>query len=432
MNKFLAWLEKNLAGPMARLSEQRHLLAIRDGVISALPFIIVGSFFLIAAFPPVPEKWAIAVWAKEHIAQILIPYRLTMFIMSLYISFGIGHNLAKSYGLDPLSGGQMAAGALLLTIIPQAIDGSWYLPMTYLGGQGLFGTMIVSILAVEILRFFKTKNLTIKMPEQVPQSVYRSFESLFPVAFLILLMTLISVVFHLDIHELIGKAIEPIVKVGDSLFGVLIPVFLTAFFWAFGIHGDSIVGTVARPVWEVYIAKNAEAVASGAQHLPHIAPEPFFQWFVSIGGTGATIGLVLAVLIFGRSKYLRTVAKASFFPGLFNINEPVIFGMPIVLNPLLMIPFVIIPIVNAVIAYVVMSIGWVSPPYVLAPWTLPGPIGSFLATGGDLGAVVLNIVNIAIALLIYMPFMKVYDRQMLKAEQEEVSETSIKNQNLTV
>lgn len=432
MKKILAWLENTLAGPMARISEQRHLLAVRDGVISALPFIIVGSFFLIAAFPPVPEKWEIAIWAKKHILQILIPYRLTMFIMSLYISFGVGYNLAKSYGLDPLSGAQMAAGGLLMTLVPQAINGTWYLPMTYLGGQGLFGTMVVSILAVEILRFFKTRNLTIKMPEQVPQSVYRSFESLFPVACLILIMTLVTVVFGLDIHELIGKAIAPIVKVGDSLFGVLIPIFLITFFWSFGIHGDSIVGTVARPVWEVYLAKNAEAVANGAHTLPHIAPEPFYQWFIWIGGSGATLGLVLAILVFGRSQYLRAVAKASFFPGLFNINEPVIFGMPIVLNPLLIIPFVITPIVTAILSYTVMSIGWVTPPYVLAPWTLPGPIGAFLATGGDFRAIILNVANIAISFLIYFPFMKVYDKQMVEMEHSEKSASNVVENAQTV
>src|SRR5690606_12280243 len=138
-------------------------------------------FFLIIAFPPLPESWAITQWATEHAAQILIPYRMTMFIMSLYVAFGIGYNLAQSYKVDPLSGGQIAVAALLLTIVPQTVDElGFVLPMSYLGGQGLFVTIVVSILAVEIFRFCKQKNITIKLPPQVPASVGRSFEALIP------------------------------------------------------------------------------------------------------------------------------------------------------------------------------------------------------------------------------------------------------------
>ncbi|TKI31273.1 PTS sugar transporter subunit IIC, partial [Bacillus cereus] len=350
MNKFVTFLDKNLSGPMARLSEQRHLQAIRDGVISALPFIIVGSFFLIVAFPPLPKDSFISVWALKNQTSILIPYRLTMFIMSLYIAFGIGYNLAKSYKLDALSGAQLAVCSLLLTLTPELIDKKGFmLPMTNLGGHGLFVTMIVSILSVEILRFCKKNNVTIKMPEQVPPSVSRSFEALIPAAFVIIIMSLITVVFKVDLHYVVDKLAAPLVKAGDSYFGVIIPVFLITFFWSFGIHGVSVVGTVARPLWDVYLGKNGEAVASGASHFPFIAPEPFYQWFIWIGGSGATLGLVLAMIVFGRSKYSKALSRTCIVPGIFNINEPVIFGLPIVLNPILIIPFVITPLVTATI-----------------------------------------------------------------------------------
>lgn len=427
MDRFVAFLEKNLSGPMARLSEQRHLQAIRDGVISALPFIIVGSFFLILAFPPVPKDWGFAVWASENIANILIPYRLTMFIMSLYIAFGIGYNLARSYKIDPLSGAQISVAAFLLTLVPKAIEGEGFmLPMANLGGHGLFVAMLVSILSVEILRFCKNKNLTFKMPEQVPASVSRSFEALIPVAIVVVLMTLITVVFKIDLHYLVDKAVGPIVKAGDSLPGVLIPVFLITFFWSFGIHGVSVVGTVARPVWEVYLAKNAEAVASGTA-MPHIAPETFYQWFIWIGGSGATLGLVLAMLFFSKSKYLKNLAKTCIVPGIFNINEPVVFGLPIVLNPIMIIPFVITPLVTATISYVVTVIGLVTPTYIMAPWTLPAPIGAYLATGGDFKAVILVLVNIAISFFIYLPFFKMYDRKMLQMESADHTEVTNNN-----
>ncbi|MEC2675684.1 PTS sugar transporter subunit IIC [Bacillus cereus] len=417
MNKFVTFLDKNLSGPMARLSEQRHLQAIRDGVISALPFIIVGSFFLIVAFPPLPKDSFISVWALKNQTSILIPYRLTMFIMSLYIAFGIGYNLAKSYKLDALSGAQLAVCSLLLTLTPELIDKKGFmLPMTNLGGHGLFVTMIVSILSVEILRFCKKNNVTIKMPEQVPPSVSRSFEALIPAAFVIIMMSLITVVFKVDLHYVVDKIAAPLVKAGDSYFGVIIPVFLITFFWSFGIHGVSVVGTVARPLWDVYLGKNGEAVASGASHFPFIAPEPFYQWFIWIGGSGATLGLVLAMIVFGRSKYSKALSRTCIVPGIFNINEPVIFGLPIVLNPILIIPFVITPLVTATIAYAATAMGFVTPTHIMPPWTLPAPIGAYLATGGDWRAIVLVFINIAISFLIYLPFFKMYDKNMLEIE----------------
>ncbi|MGD6958817.1 PTS sugar transporter subunit IIC [Rossellomorea aquimaris] len=422
MQKFVNFLENNLSGPMARLSEQRHLQAIRDGVISALPFIIVGSFFLILAFPPLPDGGVfgdIKQWAADNIVEILIPYRLTMFIMSLYIAFGIGYNLSKSYNLDPLSGAQISVAALLLTITPKVMDGEgWVLPMTNLGGHGLFVAMVVSILAVEILRFCKTKNITIKMPEQVPASVSRSFEALIPVAIVIILVSSITVLAGVDLHHIVGVAVAPLVTAGDSIFGVLVPVFLIDFFWSFGIHGVSVVGTVARPLWEVFLVNNADAVASG-NPIPHIAPETFYQWFIWIGGSGATLGLVLAMVIFARSKYLKALGKTCLVPGLFNINEPIIFGAPIVLNPILIIPFITVPLITATISYVATTVGLVSPTYIMPPWTLPAPIGAYLATGGDWRAIVMVLINIGISFAIYFPFLKMYDKKMLKMEENE-------------
>jgi PTS system cellobiose-specific IIC component len=425
MNHFVSWLEKNLSGPMARLSEQRHLQAIRDGVISSLPFIIIGSIFLIIAFPPVPESSPIAQWAKENTAAILIPYRVTFFIMSLYIAFGVGYNLSKSYKLDPLSGGQIAVAALLLTIIPINLKEVGYvLPMKNLGGHGLFVTMLVSILAVEITRFCKEKKITIKMPEQVPPSVARSFEALIPVGLVVGIMTFITVVLEIDLHNLVDKLVAPLITAGDSLPGILIPVFFITFFWAFGIHGVSVVGTVARPVWEIYLAKNAEAVAAGSKTLPHVAPETFYQWFIWIGGSGATLGLVLAMIFFAKSNYLKALSRTSIVPGIFNINEPIIFGTPIVLNPILIIPFVLVPIITSTLSYFATVLGFVHPTYILVPWTLPAPIGAFLATGGDWNAVILVIVNILISFFLYLPFLRMYDKTLIDQEKQETKSAS--------
>lgn len=423
MNNFANWMDQKLSGPMARLAEQRHLQAIRDGVISALPFIIIGSFFLIIASPPLPQNWGITEWASNNAADILIPYRLTMFIMSLYVAFGIGYNLSRSYGIDALSGAQIAVAALLLTITPQVINETEYvLPMEPLGPAGLFVAMLCSIFAVEVMRLCKEKNVTIKMPPQVPTSVSRSFEALIPVAIVIVSISIVTLLIGLDIHHLVEQAVAPIVAVGDSFVGVIIPVFLITFFWSFGIHGVSIVGTIARPFWEVYLVENSAAVADGSNNLPHVAPETFFQWFIWIGGAGSTLGLIIVMLLFAKSKYSKTLGRTTAVPGLFNINEPIIFGAPIVLNPILIIPFVSIPLILATLSYIATVLGLVSETYVMPPWTLPAPIGAYLATGGDWRAIVLVFVNIFLSCVIYYPFFKIYDNQLLQQEKTEEDE----------
>ena len=417
MNHFFEMLEDKVALPMSKISEQRHLRALRDGVVSAIPFIIVGSFFLIIAFPPVPENWAIHQWATDHITEILIPYRMTFWIMSLYICFGIGYNLAKSYQLDPLTGAQLSVAAFLLSIMPVQFDQGLMLPMESLGSVGIFPCMVLAIFAVEVLRFCKTKKIMFKMPEQVPSSVARSFEAVIPAAIIIIVIGTINVVFKVNIEQVIQTLFSPLVKAGDTFLGVLVPVFLVTFFWLFGIHGDSIVGSVARPIWLQFFTENAEKVANH-QTPTHIAPETFFQWFIWIGGSGATIGLIICAILFGKAKYTKSISRACLIPSIFNINEPVIFGFPIMLNPIFFVPFVLAPILMTTVTWLVFKGGWVHLMFVQPPWTLPAPIGAYLATGGDWRAILLVIVNILIATVVYYPFFKIYDNKQLMQEME--------------
>ncbi|NRT71918.1 PTS sugar transporter subunit IIC [Clostridium beijerinckii] len=410
MNKFFNWLEKYLLPPMTKLSEQRHLKAIRDGIVSTIPLIIIGSFFLVIAVPPND-------WLKQLVApyvnQIMFPYRLSMGIMALYASFGIAYNLAKSYKLDPLSGGSLGLAAFLLTNVPLNIDpNGWMLSLSSLGGSGMFTAIIMSIFAVEIFRVCKEKNLTIKMPKEVPTSVANSFAALIPAAFIIVPIWIIRDLLNFDIQKFILSIFTPLVTAGNSLPGILVPILLITLLWGCGIHGDSVVGTVARPIWLAMLDANVAAQAAG-QPIPNIAPEPFFQWFVWIGGSGATIGLVI-LMLGSKSRYLKDIARASLIPGICNINEPVIFGAPIMLNPLLIIPFVVGPLICGCVSYFAMTLNLVSKPVILAPWTLPAPIGAYLATGGDWRAIILVLINIAIVTALYFPFLKAYEKKLIK------------------
>ena len=218
-----------------------------------------------------------------------------------------------------------------------------------------------------------------------------------------------------DVHGIMTKLVAPLVSATDTLPSVLVIIFIGMLFWTFGIHGWSIVGTVARPLWLTLLDNNSAAWAAG-EAIPHIGPEPFYQWFIMIGGSGTTIGLAILFLLKSKSAYGKALGKTAFIPAIFNINEPMIFGAPIVLNPILMIPFIIAPMLSATVAWLATSLGLVNRVVALAPWTLPGPVGAYLATGGDWRGAVLNIVLILLSIVIYLPFFRIYDNK-LKAEE---------------
>lgn len=443
MDKITDFLDQHLSTPMAKMAEQRHLKAIRDGIISSLPIIIVASMFMVIAFLPnsLPESWGFTQWVVTNQDKILLPYRMSMYIMTLYAVFGIGNSLAKSYELDGLSGGILAELAYLLTIVPSMVAEpseailqlanqhpelaeyldqvpvGFQMPMLNLGAGGMFIGILASFFAVEVYRLTQNSGFKISMPDQVPASVARSFEALTPTAIVLLLVSAITMWLEIDVHGLIANLITPLITASDSLPSVLLLTFLNSFFWVFGIHGASIVGSIARPLWLVLLEENATALVSGNE-VTNIAAEPFYQWFIYIGGSGATIGLAICFLL-TRSKYGKTLGKTTIIPTLFNINEPIVFGAPIIMNPVLMIPFIFVPLLNAVIAWFATSLGFVNPVVASAPWTLPGPIGAFLATNSDWRALVLNVLLIILSVIIYYPFVKKYDQQLLEQEVEE-------------
>ena len=441
-DKITKFMDEKLSTPMAKLAEQRHLRAIRDGIIATLPLIIVSSMFMVIAFLPnsMPADWGITQFLMANQTKILLPYRVSMYIMTLYAVFGIGYSLACSYDLDGLSGGILAELAFLLTIIPASIPApgeavtalaaesadlanylaqvpsGFVLPMGNLGSAGMFIGIIVSFFAVEVFRWTQKSGFKISMPPQVPSSVARSFESLTPTAIVLLVVAAITMFIGIDVHGIVSKIVAPLVSATDSLPSVLLIIFLAQFFWSFGIHGWSIVGSLARPLWLVLLEENTtNYVASAA--VTNIAAEPLYQWFVMIGGSGATIGLAILFAVRAKSAYGKALGKTAIIPAIFNINEPMIFGAPIVLNPMLIIPFIIAPLLNGTIAWFATSMGLVNHVVASSPWTLPGPIGAFLACGNDWRAAVLSIVLILLSVAIYYPFFKMYDNQLLEDEQ---------------
>lgn len=437
-------IEGKLAGPLEKLSNQRHLRAIRDGIIATLPLIIVSSLLMVVAFSynQMPADWGITQFIKNNAVAILLPYRMSMYIMTLYAVFGIGYSLAKSYNLDGLSGAILAELTFLLTIVPvsmpditesisalasknaelnaflQGLPSGYVIPAENLGSAGMFIGIISPFIGVEIYRFTQVKGLKISMPAAVPPAVARSFESLTPTVIIILGVSTITMWLGINVHTIVGNLIKPLINATDTLPSTLLIIFLIMFFWSFGIHGDSIVSSLARPIWLILLDQNTAAIAAG-KAATHIGVEPFLQWFVHIGGSGATLGLAILFCVKAKSKYGKTLGRTTILPSIFNINEPMIFGAPIVLNPMLLIPFIIIPLICATIAWIATSMHLVNCAVTIAPWTLPGPIGAYLACGGDWRAAVLNIILIIISVIIYYPFFKMYDNELLAEEKSK-------------
>jgi len=429
MKAFLNWVERVFMLIMSKASEQRHLIAIRDGIIATLPLIIVGSFFLIIAEPPLPILEDLV---EPYVEKIMHANMMTFGLMALYASFTMGYSLSKSYDMDGQSGGLLSLTTFLMMTLPINLDEKlsdsdaigYVLPIENFGGSGLFVAILSMLFAVEVMRLIKISGFTIKMPKQVPGSVARSFESLIPAIVIVLIAWGFRSVLNIDLNEVVNSIFEPLgYFAGDTLLGAVIPVFFIVLLWSAGIHGVAVMGSIFQPIWFSLLDQNKEAVAAG-QEMPHTIVEPFFQWFVWIGGAGATFSLCL-LMVFSKSIYLKKVGRFSIVPVMFNINEPLIFGTPLVMNPILALPFITIPIILTVITYTVMKLGLLAKMAVIAPWVLPGPIGAFMATAGDWRAIVMVFFNIAIAAILYYPFFKMYERKMMEQEQEE--ETSEDN-----
>ncbi|AKP02751.1 PTS sugar transporter subunit IIC [Companilactobacillus pabuli] len=425
MDNFINFLNVKIVPVANKMGAQRHMMAIRKGIISTLPLTIVGSFFTIINNIPIE---AVAKMLEPYKDILDIPFRYTVGILALYAAFGIASSLADYYKLDKLTNGTLAVLAFLISAaapiqvtdnVKGVIDAGRYINIANLSASSLFASIVTGLLTVEIYRFFKEKNITIKMPAGVPPEVSNSFVALFPAAFILLFFWFIRYVLNFNISTFLTTILMPLkgVLVGNSLFGGLLTILLITGFWTLGIHGAAILAPITRPFWEMSIAQNMGEFTNGtsAHQLSTIFTEQFLQWFLWIGGAGGTLALVV-LFMFSKSAYLKDLGKLSFLPGLFNINEPIIFGAPIVMNPILGIPFILGPLVTGTLSYVLTITGVVPMMMARLPFTVPSPLGAFVSTDWSIPALILVFVNFLIDLAIYYPFFKVFEKQQLEKE----------------
>ncbi|MPT45795.1 MAG: PTS sugar transporter subunit IIC [Klebsiella sp.] len=419
----IAVIEQSITPLAGRLGQQKYVIAIRDGFTAALPFMIIGSFMLVFIFPPFSPDTTNGFargwldFSQHYREQLMLPFNLSMGVMTFFISVGIGASLGRQFQLDPVMSGLLAFMAFLLVAAPYA-DGK--ISTQYLSGQGIFTALITAIYSTRVYAWLKQNNITIRLPKEVPTGVARSFEILIPVLVVIATLHPLNLFIEAQTGMILPQAImhllEPLVSASDSLPAILLSVLMCQIFWFAGIHGSLIVTGIMNPFWMANLSVNQAAMAAGTA-IPHIYVQGFWDHYLLIGGVGSTLPLAL-MLLGSKAVHLRAIGRMGVVPGVFNINEPILFGAPIIMNPLFFLPFVLVPMVNATLAYFALKLDLVSRVVSMTPWTTPAPIGASWAANWSFSPVILCLICMATAMVMYLPFLKAYEKQLLAQERE--------------
>jgi PTS system cellobiose-specific IIC component len=351
----------------------------------------------------------------------------------VFAVFSIAYHLAKAYKADAFRTGFVAL-ASYFALIPQGAEinggGAWgWIDWSYTSSASLFMAIIVPLIAAELfIRFNKNEKLLIKLPSSVPSGVGKSFSVLIPAGLTITIFVIIGIIveaiFKMSAFAAVTALFKPLVSAADTLASGFVLTFLNQFFWLLGLHGPSIVGSVLEPISLNLMTENKIAFDAIAGNLAnydvhnfHIVTKTFLDTFVYMGGAGTTLGLLIAIFIVSKSKLYRSMGKACIVPGIFEINEPVMFGLPVVLNPILAIPFLVTPMLLMALSYFAIDMGLVRATVAYIPWATPPFLSGYLATLGDWRAIILQAINLAISVIIYIPFIRVADKLELANEQ---------------
>lgn len=416
---------KNLKPIADRLANNVVLRSLRDGFLIITPLIITVSIFLLIGNFPIPgwTKFWVEIfgqrWLEWFSAVSGSVFNFTGILACLSVSYVYG----KNRGLEPINTAVVAIVAFLIltptTVKVGQTDLSAVKTM-YVGPNGIFLGLLTALISVELFRFAVKRNWTIKVPKGLPEMVSQSFNVLLPSAFVILIFFLIRILFSLTSMKTAYNFIyitlqTPLKNVGNSLGSVLLYILLASILWCFGINGPSVVNSVWSPIFFVLTQDNLKAFQSG-QPIPHIYTEQFIENFSTHGGGGSILSLLLVMLCFCKSQRIKGLGKLTILPSIFGIGEPLIYGLPIVLNPIVTIPFVITPVVNVLMSGFAFTVHLV--PYtngVMLPWTTPPIISGWLTTG-SIRRAILQLIEIVIGIFIYYPFIKILDRQYLSTE----------------
>lgn len=436
------FVNKHILPPVMKFVNTKAIRALRDGMLLSLPFIMVGSLFLLLASFPVPSvaQWMDQTGLTRFWNQ---AYNASFGIVAVFAVVGIAYTWAKNDKVDPLPAGMTAFVGFLIIMNPTTavIDGSktiissakapsllsGFIDRTWLGGQGMIAAIIIGMITGWIYSWFVKNKITIKLPDQVPPAVAGSFVALIPAAVLTALWLAVYAFFDkvagTTLTEWIYHTIQtPLQGLSDSFGGILIMTLLVPFFWFFGVHGSTLVGGIIGPILSANALQNAAIFKKygyvDAAHGGHIVIQGLFDQFSTVTGAGMTIGLVVFMTFFAKSQQMRGIGKLALVPGIFNINEPVLFGVPLVLNPLLAVTFFIMPPLSAGSTYLLIKAGIL--PYlngVQVPWTTPPVISGFLIGGWKVA--IWQAIILIVSFFLYLPFARKYDNMLYAQEQSK-------------
>lgn len=423
-----AKLEKVLMPTAIKLGQNKALIAIRDGFLITTPLIIVGSIFLLIANFPIPhwsEFWA-GIFGSGWESWVTRVSGSVFNTVGFFSCLGTAYAYAREKKVDSIQAAAVAAISFLVltpdkVFVETVKDPVSALSFEYLGTNGIFVGLVVAFVSVIIYSYTTKKGWTIKMPDGVPPAVTKSFAALVPSAIVMILFFIVNILFGLTpfktAHNFIFEVLQtPLKGAGNTLTAQIIYSLACTIFWFFGINGPAVANSVFAPITKILTMENLDAFQAGTK-LPNIFTDPFSNFFTNFGGGGSTLSLVIVMMLFCKSKRIKELGKLSIVPGFFGINEPIIFGLPIVLNPIIIIPFILTPTINLLLSTFVTKIGLL--PYttgVSLPWTTPIGFSGYLSTG-SIFAAVWQLLLLILGCLIYYPFIKTLDNQYLHDEQ---------------
>lgn len=431
MNKLIAQIEK--AKPFfEKISRNIYLRAIRDGFIAAMPVILFSSLFLLIAF--VPNIFGFT-WSKHMEGILMKPYNYTMGLVAILVAGTTAKSLTDSYNRKLKANQQLnfisimlaAMCGFLLLSAEQAKEGGYL--NAFMGTKGLLTAFLAAFITVAVYNFCMKKNITIKMPKEVPPNISQVFKDIIPFSIVILILYGLDLLIHSFIHTTVAEAIlklfEPLFTAADGWIGITIIFGAFAFFWFVGIHGPSIVEPAIAAITYANIETNFKLLHAG-MHADKVITSGTQMFIVTLGGTGATLVVPFMFMWLTKSKRNKAIGRASVVPTFFGVNEPILFGAPLVLNPIFFIPFVFAPIANVWIFKFFVDVLGMNSFSVNLPWTTPAPLGIVMGTGFGVWSFVLAAVLILVDVTIYYPFLKVYDKGIYLEEQENADNASTK------
>ncbi|QRG86495.1 PTS sugar transporter subunit IIC [Bulleidia sp. zg-1006] len=422
-------LEKFLIPIADALSKNKVLVAIRDGFMYAVPVIIVGSLFLLISNFPI-EGWSEMIasfagkgWEKYFDAATSV----TFDCYALLSVFGIAYAYAREKGVDKIEAAVVSLICfLMITPMSHAAfvneKGKAFAGFAFsnLGTKGIFLAMIVAIVATEIFAFAIKKKMVIKLPDGVPPAVMDSFAALIPAGLSMLVFFFINMIFANtsfgNVHDFIYQVLQaPLVGLGRSQGFEVIYQFLSTLFWFFGINGPAVTNTIFSPIHKALTLENYELAKAGLP-MTNVFTAAFSDFFCNFGGGGSTLGLVIMMTFLAKSKRLKTLGRMALPAGIFGINEPIIFGFPMVLNVIMVIPFLLCPVLNTILGQIATAIGFIPVTSgVQLSWTTPIFVSGYLTTG-SVNAVILQLIMLVSNMLLYYPFLKLQDNKYLEEE----------------